>query len=175
MRVLSLLGDRDAAVQAARKALQLGKNNPIIAGMAGAGLAMWNDPEGERILLARTSERLPWEHAGLFFVAMMRDDPQAAGEQLAELAEYDAGQPVLKIFRAAHLSRIGKHEQARAVLESLERDPRVWVAGRDAITERLPIGPEAKRQLTDWLSASTSASPLAPLRAGAENRSPSPD
>lgn len=162
MRVLTLLARHEPAVAAARKALELGGDNPIITGMAGAGLAMWNDPEGERILLARSGDRLPWEHTGLFFVAMMRDDPQAASAQLAQLEEYDGGQPVLQIFRAAYLSRIGKKAEAEAVIAGLERDPRIWLAGRDRIMERLPIGPEAKKQLKRWLSATADAEKRAP-------------
>lgn len=155
MRAASFRGDRKATLAGARRAIAHSQQNPVIIGMAASGLAMWNDPEGERILLSRAGspeQQMPWENTALFVAAMMRDDPQAAGEQIERLAEFDAGQPVLRILQAAWLARIGKRRESDAALARLEEDPRIWIAGRDELIRRLPMAPEVKSQLKRWLA-----------------------
>lgn len=155
MRAASFRGDRMTVLTSARRAIDHAQNNPVIVGTAASGLAMWNEPEGERILLSRAhdpDQQMPWEHAALFVAAMMRDDAKAAGEQIEHLSEFDAGQPVLRLLQAAYLARIGKRRQADAVLARMDRDPRIWIAGRDTLIGRLPMAPEAKAQLKRWLA-----------------------
>jgi hypothetical protein len=155
MRAASFRSDRTVTIAAARRAIGHAQGNPVIIGMAASGMAMWNDPEGERILLARagrSDQQMPWENVALFVAAMMRDDPKVAGEQIGRLSDFDASQPALQILRAAHLARIGKRQEADAVLASMEKDPRIWIAGREALIGRLPMAPEAKAQLKRWLA-----------------------
>jgi hypothetical protein len=155
MRAHSFLGERHGAVESARKAIATSQENRMIIGMAASGLALWNEPDGERILTdlaAEGEEQLPWENVGLFVAAMMHDDPQAAGLQLEQLAAYDRKQPILQILRGAYLARIGKRTQADAVLRRMEDDPRIWIAGTDKIIDRLPMAPEAKKRLREWLA-----------------------
>lgn len=155
MRAASFRSDRKATIAAARRAIKHAQGNPVIIGMAASGMAMWNDPEGERILHSRAErpdQQMPWENVALFVAAMMRDDPKDAGEHIGRLSDFDASQPVLQILRAAHLARIGKRQEADAVLARMESNPRIWIAGRETLIGRLPMAPEVKAQLQRWLA-----------------------
>jgi tetratricopeptide (TPR) repeat protein len=155
MRTYSFLGKRDEVRQAARSAIEAAPGNRVIAGLAGTWLAFWNDPQGRELLddLETDSETaLPWEHAGQFVVGMMDDDAQSAGHHLAFLRFYMEDQPALNLLEAAYNRRIGRPQAAEEALDKIRNHPRAWIAGPDMIMQRMPLAPEVKARLRQWLA-----------------------
>lgn len=153
MRTNSFLGERDQVRQAAKSALAKAPENRAIAGMAATWLTFWNDPAGMEMLgqLEVSSDlSQPWEHAGHFIAAMMRDDVRGAGEHLGQLRFYMEGQPALHLLEAAYAGRSGSPKAAQAALDQLHDHPRAWIVGPDEVMERLPIAPEVKARMEEW-------------------------
>lgn len=122
--------------------------------MAGTWLTFWNDPQGAEILEGLDGTpgvALPWEHAGHFVAAMMKDDVQGAGEHLGHLRLYMKGQPALNLLNAAYAGRTGKPRMAEAALDELRNHPRAWIVGPDEIMDRLPVAPEVRLRLEEWI------------------------
>lgn len=158
MRTYSFLGMRDAVRQSARSAIEAAPENRVIAGMAGTWLTFWNDPAGPDILAeldATPQGSLPWEHAGHFVAAMMVDDVQSAGHHLTFLRFYMEDQPALSLLEAAYARRIGRQQAAEAALDRLRNHPRSWIAGPDEIMQRMPLAPEVKARLAEWIAYDT--------------------
>jgi len=154
MRAHSFAHDRDRVIQIGRDAVENANSNRTVLGMAGHMLAMWNDPAGERILSGldqKNSLPLVWEHIGLFVAAMMRDDTARTGAEVKYLEGFEKSQPLLLILHAAHLTRIGQPEAARAKLDALAQSPRFVMASPDKAIERLPMAPEVRQRLREWL------------------------
>lgn len=158
MRTYSFLGRRAEVIQAARSAMEAAPDNRVIAGLAGTFLTFWNDPQGKEILSgleADSAVSLPWEHAGLFVAAMMEDDPQTAGQHLSHLRIYLEDQPALNMLEAAYFRRIGREQAAEAALETIRNRPSAWFVGPDGILQRMPLAPEVKARLGQWLAYRT--------------------
>lgn len=158
MRTYSFLGRRAEVIQAARSAMEAAPDNRVIAGLAGTFLTFWNDPQGKEILSglgADSAVSLPWEHAGLFVAAMMEDDPQTAGLHLSHLRIYLEDQPALNVLEAAYYRRIGREQAAEAALETVRNRPSAWFVGPDGILQRMPLAPEVKARLGQWLAYGT--------------------
>lgn len=154
MRAYSFAGDREGVKRAAQDALAKAHSNRLAAGMAASGLALWNDPEGERRLIALESgdrAEYPWEHVGLFIAAMMHEDVTAAGTQQEALDRYNTGQPLLLILKAAYSARTGQRSTAEAALAKLRSKQIIPVTSMDLIASRLPVAPEVKMRLLEWL------------------------
>lgn len=155
MRTYSFLGRRAEVGQAARSAMAAAPDNRVIAGLAGTWLALWNDPQGEEILSGLEADAevsLPWEHVGLFVAAMMDDDPQTAGLHLSHLRIYLADQPALNVFEAAYFRRTGRQQDAEAALDKIRNRPAALLVGTDEIVQRMPLAPEVKARLGQWLA-----------------------
>lgn len=155
MRTNSFLGRRAEVRQAARSAMEAAPDNRVIAGLAGTWLAFWNDPQGKDILDsldAGSEASLPWEHAGHFVASMMEDDAETAGHHLAFLRYYMEDQPALNLLEAAHSRRIGRPQAAEVALDRIRNHPRAWIAGPEMIMQRMPLAPEVKARLEQWLA-----------------------
>lgn len=158
MRAHVLQGDRILANQAARSALASAPDNRVIVGIVSAFLVFSGDPEGEELLLALEENEgaaLPWEHAGHFVAAMMRDDVEEAGRHMAHLEQFAQGQPLILLFKAAHAARSGEVEIARSTLQELGRNPRITRRETDQLIASLPMAPTVKARLKEWLAYST--------------------
>lgn len=159
LRAHVLLGNSDLASQAAERALASAPDNRVIVGITGTLLTTSGNPAGEKILLELESEEgaaLPWEHAGHFVAAMMRDDIAGANEHMVHLEQFAQGQPLLLLFKAAAASRSGKVEEARSAIEQLRGNPRMVGGDIDALIEGLSTGPNVKTRLKAWLAYSMS-------------------
>lgn len=154
MRANALAGDRQLVLTSAHDAIRSAPHNPVVVGMAASNLVLWGDPEGERILDRLDTDEgasRPWEHVGRFVAAMMREDTVAAGEEASELEQFDMGQPLMLIIEAAYASRVGRADEAKAALDQLRAYPAVRFIGVNAVIDRLPISPEVRRKLRQWL------------------------
>ena len=155
MRTYSFLGNAEEVRQAARSAVDVAPDSRVIAGMAGTWLTFWNDPQGPEILAdldAGPESNLPWEHAGHFVAAMMREDVAGAGHHLGFLRFYLEDQPALAIMEAAYFRRTGRSQDAQAALDRISSQPGAWLIGTDAILDRMPIGPEVRARLRQWMA-----------------------
>ena len=155
-RAYAFSGDRTLVVQAANDAIQARQSNRLVKGMAASLLVFWNDPAGESVLqdLKDTSgEKYPWEHVGLFIAAMMRDDVQSAQPHILHLERHNTGQPLLLLLRAACFAKAGQQAESQAALRQLRSDPRILVAGTDAVIGQLPMAPEVRHRLSEWVKA----------------------
>lgn len=155
MRTYSFLGMSDEVRRSARSAMEAAPDNRTIVGMAGTWLAFWNDPQGKEILAGLATDAdtsLPWEHAGHLMVAMMEDDVEGAGQHLSALRFYLEDQPALNLFEAAYCRRIGQEQAAQVALDRLRSDPLAWFVGPDMVMQRLPLAPEVKARLREWLA-----------------------
>lgn len=155
MRTYSFLGKAEEVRQAARSAVEAAPDSRVIAGMAGTWLTFWNDPQGPEILAdleAGPQGTLPWEHAGHFVAAMMREDVAGAGHHLGFLRFSLEGQPALSIMEAAYFGRSGRPRDAQAALDRISSQPGAWLIVTDAILDRMPIGPEVRARLRQWIA-----------------------
>lgn len=160
MRAYSFIGNRSETLVAAREAIADARGNRLVVGMAASGLALWNEPEGEIILrdLHRgENPPFPWEHVGLFIAAMMKDDAIGAGSHLGHLEDFQSGQPLLLLLKAAHAARTGDDLAAGVARARLNADPRIRIVGADQLVDRLPMAPEVRARLKTWLAGSGSA------------------
>jgi hypothetical protein len=157
MRAHSFAGNRSLVIQHANDAIAKARGNRLIVGMSASGMALWNEPRGYETLkqIANTqTNRPPWEHVGLFVSAMMREDLEIAGQEMAQLEKFDRSQPLVLLLKAAYLQRTGQGRAAQQALARLDDDPRILIAGHARLINRLPMAPEVKRKLNEWLSAS---------------------
>lgn len=157
MRTYSFLGMREEVGRSARAALAAAPSNRVVAGMAGTWLTFWSYPEGETVLAGLENDpevNLPWEQAGFFVAAMMRDDVEAAGQHLSQLRFYLDNQPALAVLEAAHARRAGRPDAAAAALKKIATGPASLVIGPEDIVERMPLAPEVKARLREWLAYS---------------------
>jgi len=163
MRAHIFRGNHRLTQQAAERALANAPNNRVVVGFAAYLLALCNDPKGEEILISLEEDdrdiALPWEHAGHFVAAMMRDDVEAAGEHMVHLEQFAYGQPLLLLFKAAHARRSGNSETAQAALRQLRAHPQAAGQGNDELVARLPMAPEVKARLKEWLAYSMPETP----------------
>ncbi len=155
MRAHSFLGHRAQVIESANDALMKARGNRVLIAMAGSGLALWNDPKGERILselVVGNERKLPAEHVGLFVAAMMHDNSDAAGVQLSGLEHTSPEQPMLLLLKAAYHARTGQRTEAETLLRKLDQDHSVGMTGHDLLIDRLPMAPEVKARLRSWLT-----------------------
>ncbi|MGD9665231.1 MAG: hypothetical protein AB7U34_08525, partial [Novosphingobium sp.] len=154
MRTYSFLGDQNLVRQSAMNALTKAAGNRVVKGMAASWLVFWNIPDGADLLQTLEDEEgppYPWECAGRFVVAMMRDDVPQAGRMLVHLRTYMSGQPLLLLFEAAYAGRTGNRKEAQQALDALRPFPRGLAVSPEDIIERLPAAPEVKTELAHWI------------------------
>jgi adenylate cyclase len=158
MRTYSFLRLRSQVQQAATSAVASAPESRLVTGMVGTWLTFWNDPQGPSILASledSSDVNLPWEHAGHFIAAVMRDDVETANMHLGHLRFYMDGQPALNIFEAAYARRAGRPDIAAEALDRLRNHPRAWIVGPEEVMERLPFAPEVLTRLEDWMTYQT--------------------
>ncbi|QIG52954.1 hypothetical protein G6N82_01155 [Altererythrobacter sp. BO-6] len=158
LRAHVLLGNRILANQSAESALAAAPDNRVIVGIVATFLIMSDNPEGEKILRVLDDEEgvaLPWEHAGHFVAAMMRDDVAEAGQHMVHLEQFAQRQPLLLLLRAALASRSGEVEIARSALKQLRDNPRMAKDDIGGLVGSLPMAPKVKTRLNEWLAFST--------------------
>lgn len=154
MRAYAFSGDSAAMHAAADRALKLNPNSLDIQGVVGLMLALQNDPQGEVMLNKAIAEHFnppPWFFIGTFVGAMMRDDPANAGRSLVRLRELQHSLPILPILSAAYQARAGHLDQARAQWDrATAMQPVLWLMP-ERFFSRMPIAPEVRRRLEQWL------------------------
>ncbi len=156
-RAYAFSGDRALLVQAANDAIRARQSNRLVKGMAASLLAFWNVPAGETLLhelKVESGEKFPWEHVGLFIAAMMRNDVQSAQPHILHLERHNTGQPLLLLLRAAYFAKAGQRAESQTALRQLRSDPRILLSGPDAVIGQLPMAPEVKKRLSEWISPS---------------------
>ena len=63
-----------------------------------------------------------------------------------------SNQPALAIMEAAYFRRTGRSQDAQAALDRISSQPGAWLIGTDAILDRMPIGPEVRARLRQWMA-----------------------
>lgn len=155
-RAYAFSGDRTLVVQAANDAIHARQSNRLVKGMSATILTFWNVPLGETVLQELDNGnggRHPWEHVGLFIAAMMRNDVKSAQPHIFHLERNNTGQPLLLLLRAAYFAKAGQRPEAQAALRQLRSDPRILLSGTDAVIDQLPMAPEVRQRLREWVKA----------------------
>ncbi|MBC2665328.1 hypothetical protein H7F51_07335 [Novosphingobium flavum] len=155
MRAYAFSGDGAAMRAAADRALKLNPDSLDIQGVVGVMLSLQNDPQGDVLLNKAVAEHFnspPWYFVGTFVSAMMRDDPASAGRSLVRLRELQHSLPILPILSAAYQARTGHLDEARAQWDRAKAIQPILRIMPDRFFSRMPIAPEVKRRLEQWLA-----------------------
>lgn len=155
-RAYAFSGDRALVIQSGNDAIGTGASNRLVKGMTATILTFWNVPAGEATLQelqANDGEKYPWEHVGLFIAAMMRNDVQSAQPHILHLERHNTGQPLLLLLRMAYFAKAGRRAESQTALRQLHSDPRILLAGTDAVIGQLPMAPEVRHRLSEWVKA----------------------
>jgi len=155
MRAYAYAGDDGAMRAAADQALRLNPDNLDVQGLAGVMLALRNDPRGAVLLNKAIAEHFnppPWYFVGAFVAAMMQDDPAGARRALDRLGDLQHSLPVLPILAAAYQARTGHLDQARVQWGRATALQPVLRLAPDRFFSRLPLAPEVKVRLKQWLA-----------------------
>lgn len=154
MRAHALAGDRAAVIEAARLVQALNPDNLDLRGAAGTYLVFYNVEGGEKLLdsaIAGHFNPPVWYFIGKTVAAMMRDDPEAGQIALARLQMREADGTALHILQAALAARRGKTVLARAYWQQAAIDQPVLRVQPELVLRRLPVAPEVRDRLREWL------------------------
>lgn len=155
LRAYALTGDQKSMLAAGKRALKLNPGSLDIQGLVGTMFTLSNEPGGAEILknaLARHFNPPAWFFIGVFFDAMMREDAPAAKEALVGLEDLEQSQAVVPMLTAAYHARTGQLPRARAAWQTAKDRQPVLNISPDVYFQRLPIAPEVRSRLKQWLA-----------------------
>jgi hypothetical protein len=163
VRAYSFAGDNASMHVAAARALKLNPDSLDIQGLSGMMLTLWNDPQGEVLLNKAIAEHFnppPWYFIGTYVSAMMRQDTAGAGRSLDQLKGLHHSQAIRPILAAAFEAHSGQMDQARVSWDQAVTMQPILKIKPNMLFERLPVAPEVRMRLQQWLAPVLASRPL---------------
>lgn len=154
MRAYSFSGNYAAMKLAGQSAMDLNPDNLDIKGNFGLNLAQWNDPQGAVLLNEAINNHFnppAWYHIGLFVDAMMRNDTTACRQALDHISTMNHSLALHGVLAAALEAHSGHADRARSIWAKAKQEQPLLRVNPKKLIGRLPMAPEVRERLLQWL------------------------